>query len=155
MTGDFRERLRDLAGEMSAVHAPRDLEARVHRRQVGLIAVGLVSVIAVVLIAVAGFRTLDYGEHITPVAPNGFPFPIGETTPVKATKALLQAPEDLMVDPSGNLYIGEWYGNKVDVLAPDGKLATIAGTGAAGYSGDGGPAVSAKIDSPAGMALDA
>jgi sugar lactone lactonase YvrE len=154
MTTDFRERLQDLAGEMPALHAPGNLEARVHRREARLVAAGLLSVVAVVLVAVVSFRVLDQAEPVKPANPkSGFPFPIAGT-PERGTKTLLQAPEDLMVDANGNLFISEWYGNVVDVLRPHGLLATIAGKGRPGYSGDDGPAISANIDSPAGMAMD-
>jgi hypothetical protein len=58
-----------------------------------------------------------------------------------------------MVDATGNLFISEWYGNTIDVLAPDGSLATIAGKGRPGYSGDG-KAIDENIDSPTAMAME-
>jgi len=155
MTTDFRERLQDLAGEMPALHAPRNLETRVRRREIGVVATGVVGALAIVLIAFAGARTLDQTKPVTPATPQPFPFPIAQA-PVKATskQAYLQAPEGLMVDPSGNLFISEWYGNKIDVMRPDGSLATIAGKGAPGYSGDG-AAINETIDSPTAMAMEA
>jgi trimeric autotransporter adhesin len=149
MTGDLRERLRDLAGEMAPLHAPRNLEARVRRREVGVIAAGVVGVVATVVIAVAGFRTLDRSEPVVPANP--VPFPVAEAG-APATSVLLEAPEGLMVDPSGNVFLSEWYGNKIDVVPPDGSLVTIAGKGPPGYSGDG-RALDENIDSPTAMAL--
>src|SRR6188472_204768 len=112
MTGDLRERLRDLAGEMEPLHAPGNLEARVRRREVGVIVTGVVGVAAIVMIAVAGFRALDRSEPEVPA--NHIPFPVSSTA-APATSALLEAPEGLMVDPLGNLFLSEWYGNKLDV----------------------------------------
>ena len=150
MRDDLRERLRDLAGEMPELHAPRNLEGRVHRREASLAMSACVGALVIVIGAWVGIRSFDRSAPQTPAGP---PFPMAESA-VPATQALLQAPEGLMVDPSGNLFISEWYGNKLDVLAPDGSLGVVAGTGAPGYGGDGGPATSAHIDSPTAMALE-
>ncbi|HEV8087981.1 MAG TPA: hypothetical protein VGQ50_04840 [Actinomycetota bacterium] len=152
MTTDFRERLQDLAGEMPALHAPRNLETRVRRREIGVVATGVVGALAIVLIVFAGARMLDQTKPVTPATPQPFPFPIAQTA-TPATSTLLQAPEGLMVDATGNLFISEWYGNTIDVLAPDGSLATIAGKGRPGYSGDG-KAIDENIDSPTAMAME-
>jgi sugar lactone lactonase YvrE len=151
MTTDFRERLQDLAGEMPALHAPRNLETRVRRREIGVVATGVVGALAIVLIVFAGARMLET-KPVTPATPQPFPFPIAQTA-TPATSTLLQAPEGLMVDATGNLFISEWYGNTIDVLAPDGSLATIAGKGRPGYSGDG-KAIDENIDSPTAMAME-
>lgn len=152
MTTDFRERLQDLAGEMPALHAPRNLETRVRRREIGVVATGVVGALAIVLIVFAGARMLDQTKPVTPATPQPFPFPIAQTA-TPSTSTLLQAPEGLMVDATGNLFISEWYGNTIDVLAPDGSLATIAGKGRPGYSGDG-KAIDENIDSPTAMAME-
>lgn len=153
MTNDLRARLRDLAGDMPELHAPGNLEGRVHRREATVTVGACLGALVIVVGAWAGIRSFDRSEPQIPANPVPFPFPVAQT-PVPATQALLQAPEGLMVDPSGNLFISEWYGNKVDVLAPDGSLGVIAGTGAPGLGGDGGPATSAQIDSPTAMALE-
>jgi sugar lactone lactonase YvrE len=70
-----------------------------------------------------------------------------------ATGATVQAPEALAVDADGNLYVSELAGNRVDRIAPDGTFAVVAGTGDAGFAGDGGPAVDAQLNSPAGLAV--
>jgi uncharacterized repeat protein (TIGR01451 family) len=67
-----------------------------------------------------------------------------------ATSAQLE-PGPLTVDPAGNLYIGS--GTVVRVVSPGGIINTIAGTGTAGYSGDGGPALKAQLN-PYGLAAD-
>ena len=72
-----------------------------------------------------------------------------------ATSAVLKNPVSVYVDTSQNLYISE-YGNakirKVD--AATGLISTVAGTGSAGYSGDGNLATLAKIKNPAGVFVD-
>jgi uncharacterized protein (TIGR03437 family) len=71
-----------------------------------------------------------------------------------ATAALLSGPRNVAVDNAGSLYISEFLGHRVRKVTPDGRIATIAGTGAAGFRGDGGPAVTAQLAFPAGLALD-
>jgi sugar lactone lactonase YvrE len=56
------------------------------------------------------------------------------------------------VDRRGNLFVSDQ--NRVIRIAPGGTISTVAGTGTAGYSGDGGPATSAQLNQPWGMALD-
>ena len=72
-----------------------------------------------------------------------------------ATKATFSAIRGLATDAEGNLYISD-SGNSVirKVTLSTGKISTIAGTGVAGYEGDGGPALAAKIFDPLGIAVD-
>jgi uncharacterized protein (TIGR03437 family) len=72
-----------------------------------------------------------------------------------ATATPLRRPSAVALDTSGNLYIAETQAHRVRKVAPDGTVTTIAGTGERGFSGDGGTAVSAKLDSPAGIAVGA
>jgi hypothetical protein len=62
-------------------------------------------------------------------------------------------PQGLAVDANDNLFVGD-YNNRVRWVSPNGIMTTIAGTGAAGYSGDGGLATSAVMYEPTGIALD-
>jgi DNA-binding beta-propeller fold protein YncE len=52
-------------------------------------------------------------------------------------------PSDVAVDPEGNLYISDHNNNRVRKVDQQGVMTTIAGTGTAGFSGDGGPASAA------------
>ena len=63
-------------------------------------------------------------------------------------------PYSIAIDNSGNLYIGDEYNNRVRKISNTGIVTTIAGTGTAGFSGDGGPATLAEINGPAGIAVD-
>lgn len=72
-----------------------------------------------------------------------------------ATAAQLGAPEGLACDAAGNVYIADALDNRIRVVAPDGRISTLAGTGIRGFSGDGGPAGSALLDQPYGLAIDA
>jgi sugar lactone lactonase YvrE len=70
-----------------------------------------------------------------------------------ATQATLNAPDSLAFDGAGNLYVAE-YENRVRRLdASTGTIATVAGTGAEGYGGDGGQATAAVISHPHGLAV--
>jgi trimeric autotransporter adhesin len=72
-----------------------------------------------------------------------------------ATSAKLNLPWGLAFDSSGNLYIADSSNNRVRKVTTGGTISTVAGTGAAGFSGDGGAATAAKLDIPAGIAFDA
>jgi hypothetical protein len=70
--------------------------------------------------------------------------------------ALMNNPYGIAIDAQGNVYVAD-YGNHVvrKHTALNGKIATVAGTGVAGATGDGGLATAAKLFHPTGVALDA
>ncbi|MGA2340187.1 MAG: NHL repeat-containing protein, partial [Terracidiphilus sp.] len=73
-----------------------------------------------------------------------------------ATSAALYYPVGVAVDGSGNIYIADCDNERIrKVTASTGVITTVAGTGTAGYSGDGGAAISAKLDAPEGVTVDA
>jgi hypothetical protein len=83
-----------------------------------------------------------------------------------AISAELNQPETVLVDGAGNLVITDSNNQRVRVVAEHmgtfygkamttGDIYTVAGTGQAGFSGDGGPATKARVDEPYGVALDA
>ena len=72
-----------------------------------------------------------------------------------ATNAGIANPSAVAEDHAGNLYIADANNIVWKVNASSGVITKIAGTGAAGYSGDGGPAASAALNSPTGLAFDA
>ena len=71
-----------------------------------------------------------------------------------ATAAELYGPIGIAVDSAGNIYIGDRDHNRVRKVSTTGVITTIAGTGVAGFSGDGGDATNAKINHPYGVAVD-
>ncbi|HEV2446215.1 MAG TPA: IPT/TIG domain-containing protein, partial [Candidatus Sulfopaludibacter sp.] len=70
-----------------------------------------------------------------------------------AAAALLSGPQGVAVDGAGNLYIADTLNERLRKVS-GGTITTIAGTGAAGSTGDGGPATIAPLVNPAGLAVD-
>lgn len=64
-------------------------------------------------------------------------------------------PWDLALDAAGNLYIADRANHRIRKLTPAGVLSTVAGTGTAGFGGDGGAATAAALDRPTALAIDA
>jgi len=98
-------------------------------------------------------RMVSAAGTITTVAGNGsFDFQ-GDGGPAAA--APLSATLGIAVDAAGSLYIADAGNNRVRKVLADGTIATVAGTGVAGYSGDGGPATAAQLSNPRAVAFDA
>ncbi len=89
---------------------------------------------------------------ITTVAGNGTVGRSGDGGP--ATSAQLGFPRSVAVDGLGNIYIADTAVTIREVVAATGIITTVAGNGSAGYSGDGGPATSAQLGTPNGVAVD-
>ncbi|HEV7504642.1 MAG TPA: hypothetical protein VGS07_07010 [Thermoanaerobaculia bacterium] len=98
-------------------------------------------------------RRLDLrGGTVTTIAGMGAPGDEGDGGP--ATAARLYNPEGILLDLAGNLYIADHTNHRVRrVDVKSGRISTVAGSGLAGYSGDGGPALQARLFSPSRMAI--
>jgi uncharacterized protein (TIGR03437 family) len=70
-----------------------------------------------------------------------------------ALGAVLNSPYGLALDSSGNLYVSEYSLNCVGKVS-NGQIVTVAGTGTAGFRGDGGAATAALLSNPMGLAVD-
>jgi uncharacterized protein (TIGR03437 family) len=90
-----------------------------------------------------GVLTLAAGNGTTGFSGDGGP----------ATSAQLYRPAGVAVDSAGALYIADAGNQRVRKVA-NGVITTVAGNGLAGYSGDGGPATSARLNDPVGLAVD-
>lgn len=97
-------------------------------------------------------RRLSPGGTWTTAAGTGDAGSDGDEGP--ATQARLSFPRSVAVDDAGDIYVSDTGGNRVRLVTPDGVIHTIAGTGAAGFSGDGGDALAARLNAPAGLLLD-
>jgi adhesin/invasin len=98
-------------------------------------------------------RRVDPSGIITTYAGTGTAGSSGDGGP--AANATLMQPYALVADASGNLYISDVAGNKIRKIdRATGVITTFAGTGAPNFSGDGGPAATAQLNGPTGMAFD-
>jgi len=99
-------------------------------------------------------RRLDLGTHqTTDIAGSGQKGYSGDGGPASA--ASLSMPHEIQFDREGNLYIAERDNHVVrKIHAKTGVISTAAGTGAPGFSGDGGPASRAQLRQPHSIALD-
>jgi uncharacterized protein (TIGR03437 family) len=91
------------------------------------------------------------GGIITTVAGNGTQGFSGDGGP--ATSAALGFPEGVAVDSANNVYIADHANNRIRKVS-GGIITTVAGNGTQGFSGDGGPATSAQLNGPFGVAVD-
>jgi len=71
-----------------------------------------------------------------------------------ATDASLRNPYSIAFDTAGNMFIADFSSNRIRKVTPAGIISTIAGTGSASFSGDGGTATAATLNSPTGLCLD-
>ncbi len=128
-----------------------------------------------ILASVAGN---GFGEFLinadAPVATGGIGIPIGVTSDTQGNLfivnsfnfvfrisgdgvlrrfATLNGNGGMATDAAGNLYVVEASQHRVRRIAPDGTVSTFAGTGVAGFTGDGGPAARAQLSSPRSVAV--
>ena len=108
------------------------------------------AIIALNLICAKDIRAQS--GYISTIAGNGVAGFSGDGGP--ATAGEIHHNSCIWIDSSGNLYIADQQNNRVRKVTPYGIITTVAGDGAAGYSGDGGPATAAKLNYTQGVAAD-
>ncbi|MBI4478483.1 MAG: hypothetical protein HY651_00505 [Acidobacteria bacterium] len=101
----------------------------------------------------ARIRSVSSDGTITTLAGTGLTNFAGDGGP--AISASLSQPYHVAVDADGNLYIADWLNHRIRKVSANGIISTVAGTGVAGYSGDGDSAVSASLKEPHGVEVDA
>jgi sugar lactone lactonase YvrE len=89
---------------------------------------------------------------ITTVAGNGIAGFSGDSA--AATQASLALPSAVALDTAGNLYIADTNNHRIRKVSTSGIISTVAGDGEQFFSGDGGSALAAGLDSPSGVAID-
>lgn len=122
----------------------------------------LKSPIGVLALPDGAFLVADSGNHrirrvspsgvITTVAGTGISALAGDGGP--AVAAALSSPTHLALDGTGGILVADTGNDRVRRIAPDGSISTVAGS-SEGFAGDGGPAVSAKLSGPLGLAVAA
>lgn len=100
--------------------------------------------IAVLASALAAQAQQDVITTVVGNGPNNIP----------ALDADLYYPQQLAIDSQGNVYVADYYHSRVFKFSSGGNITLIAGTGTAGYSGDGGLATKADLYYPQGVAVD-
>ncbi|PCH69110.1 MAG: hypothetical protein COC01_02140 [Bacteroidetes bacterium] len=98
-------------------------------------------------------RLIDTSGVISTIAGTGISGFSGDGS--LATAAQLSGPSGVHVDASGNIYIVDKSNHSIRKIDITGIITTIAGTGSGGFSGDGGPANSAKLSFPVDVHVDA
>lgn len=91
---------------------------------------------------------------ITTVAGSGIEGFSGDGGPATRAEMNLQSGDGIAVDRQGNIYFCDADNFRVRKVSTDGIITTVAGTGVAGSSGDGGPASLAQLRAPSDVALD-
>ena len=96
---------------------------------------------------------IDPSGQLTTIAGNGAEGFSGDGGP--ATSAALQDPGGVSVDRFGNIFIADTLNDRIrEIVAATGNIRTVAGNGTYGFSGDGGPATDAELDTPNGVFVD-
>jgi len=93
------------------------------------------------------FAQASGAQNITTVAGGG-------PNNVAATSANIARPRGMFRDSSGNLYVAADSSNRIFKIDPSGLLTVVAGNGTSGFSGDGGPALAAMLNTPRSVAVD-
>jgi RHS repeat-associated protein len=70
-----------------------------------------------------------------------------------AAAARLSGPNGVAIGPDGAVYVADTGNHRIRAIAPDGVIRAFAGSGSAGYAGDGGPPTAARLSAPAGVAV--
>ncbi len=98
-------------------------------------------------------RVIDAAGLISTLAGNGNKTYSGDGA--AAIDASLARPRGLSVDAIGNIYVADSDNNRIRLIAKTGIIATLAGNGSQGFTGDGGSAVNATLDTPRATAVAA
>jgi trimeric autotransporter adhesin len=96
-------------------------------------------------------RIINTSGIINTLAGNGNAAFSGDGGP--ATAAELNWPDHLFIDKNQNLYFGDWSNDRVREINTSGIISTVAGNGASGFTGDGGPATAAELRGPSGVVV--
>jgi hypothetical protein len=130
-------------GSLAAVNAPLGAVVGVAVDAAGNVFVADSSNNLVLRISVSGTINVVAGNGIGGFSGDGGP----------ATSASVSLPTAVTVDSAGNLYIADSFNSRIRKVS-NGIITTVAGNGSYDFSGDGGPATSASLYQPQGIAVD-
>ena len=119
----------------------------------GVLSMNAFNNVALSLVFLVGFELSGLAQASTITTYAG----PGRVLPINGAPAMTQsidAPSSVIPDTAGGFYFASLNQHRVYRVAADGRLTVIAGTGTAGFSGDGGPAFSAQLASPSDLVLD-
>jgi uncharacterized protein YjdB len=108
-----------------------------------------------VVIAFFLCNSLHAQTIIKTFAGNGTAGWAGDGGQATAATCKVSGPNAFCIDGAGNIYFCDANTSRIRKVTPSGIITTIAGTGTAGYSGDGLPATAAQLNQPSGLAMDA
>jgi hypothetical protein len=103
---------------------------------------------ALCLLAMAAFVLSAAAQDVITTVVGGGPNNLPGTT------ANLNAPYTEAVDAAGNIYVAASQQHRIFKISTSGVVTVVAGTGVPGYSGDGGPAINAQLNTPWGVAVN-
>lgn len=111
------------------------------------------AIVCVFCLGIPGYLTAqEIPETITTLAGNDMQDFSGDGGP--AAQASLNEPTGVAVDTRGNVYVADSANHCVRRIGKDGVIATVAGMGTSGFSGDGEQATLAHLNFPTGVAVD-
>ena len=93
-----------------------------------------------------------HAQFINTIAGNGSSGYVMDGVPATGTK--INGPGGIYVDNAYNVYFADYANSRIRKIDAYGIITTVVGTGAAGYSGDGGPATAAQLDHPSELLFD-
>ena len=110
--------------------------------------------LGILLLCGCALPRLQAGEVIVTICGDGTAGSAGDSG--AAVAAQFNSPTGVALDNAGNVYVADKVNNRIRKIdAGTGIISTVAGTGMAGYSGDGGAAVNAALKNPCGIAIAA
>ena len=120
-------------------------------RQDNLYALMLDSRVRRLSVAASAVGANNTGTVIAGTGSNGYSGDGGAATSAQMN---VQFSVGLALDAAGNIYVADRLNHRIRRIATDGTISTFAGTGVAGFSGDGGLATAARLNQPSGLEFD-
>ena len=120
-------------------------------RQDNLYALMLDSRVRRLSVAASAVGANNTGTVIAGTGSNGYS---GDDGPATSAQMNVQFSVGLALDAAGNIYVADRINHRIRRISTNGTISTFAGTGTAGFAGDGGPATAARLNQPSGLAFD-